>query len=124
MPTDTTGQARTDCTKHEEEIRKLRERSHAHANLIAAKDAEIAELTGSLTNLSERIPVDLASKLLTIDMELKNLSGLVTRNYVSREEFLTVKMEHEQIKKLVFGFIGLAMVAIVSGMLGLILRKP
>lgn len=122
------GEINEKCISHAQEIKTLRERSHKMADEITALNLDAAEkfndvqkqvatVSGELWRIAERIPEDLPARLLKLELMLTNLASNVESKFVTRNEFTVVLTEHEQLKKVVFGAISLAITAIAMSLI-------
>jgi hypothetical protein len=120
-----------DCTRHEDEIGRLRERSHAHAN-------EIIALKRDQAALSDRIPANLASwmgkmdvQIASLTLNVENIHQALQRGYVTVAEFQNLerqlgqcasKAELEPIKHAFYKGMAVVLTIIVGGLMALILK--
>jgi len=94
-----------------------------------ATEIELNSLGQKVTALTVRVPEKLSEKLLEMKMlldqvarDIKELKEDFNKDYVSRAEFGILKVEHDQMKKLMWGFIVLVLTAVVSAILALIFK--
>jgi len=97
------------CARHERELADLQK--------------ELAVVSGEMWRVAERIPEDLAARLTTMEVVLKGLADDVHKNFVSREEFALLKSEHINVRNLVYGFVGVILLAVISALVALVLKK-
>jgi hypothetical protein len=120
-----------DCTRHEEEINRLRERSHAHANDLTALRRDQAAI-------SDRIPMNLGQWMGKMDVQIQglthnveNIHQALQRGYVTLAEFQVVekqinqcatKAELEPIKSGFYKGIGVVLTIVIGGLMALLLK--
>lgn len=94
------------------------------------------EIEGRLANfgqesalLAARIPDKLNEKIIEMHLTLKGLSDEVKQigedlkqDYVNKREFDVLKVEHDQVKRLVYGFVTLALAALAVGLIALVFK--
>lgn len=120
-----------DCVRHEEEINRLRERSHQHAN-------DLTSLKENQRAIAERIPANLREwmggvnvQLANVEANLTNIHAALQRGYVTVTEFEAIQKEcatfvtHaelEPIKMAVYRGIGIILATVIVGLVSIILR--
>jgi len=120
-----------DCTRHEDEISRLREKTHTHANDITA-------LKRDQVNLAERIPPNLGQWMGSMDVQIRqlvlnmeNVHQALQRGYVTVAEFeaaqrdiakCATKTELEPIKSLFNKGLAAVMLTIIGGLMALLFK--
>lgn len=94
-----------------------------HERAITDVQKEIAVISGEMWRIAERIPEDLAARITTMEVVLKGLADDVHKNFVTREEFSSLRSEHNNIRNLVYGFVGVILLAVISALVALVLKK-
>jgi hypothetical protein len=103
--------AQTDLQeRHEREFTLLRGQAAAHEGLIATT-AHLVE------TLISRIPDDFANQWIRLGLEVETIGRKIDADFVKRVEFVVLKTEHDQIKKLVYGFILTVLACFLGGLL-------
>jgi hypothetical protein len=100
---------RTDLDRHEDDIKELR--------------SSVDHLTTELAKVSGKIPDDLAKRLITIELQLGTLIKDTESEFVSKTDFEILKVEHNQIKRLVWGFIVMVLTSVIGGLLALVVHN-
>jgi hypothetical protein len=92
-------------------------------------ESKLEMLTREFKHLSERIPEKLQETLIRATLTLETLVTNVKQigidmkaDYVGRTEFEVLKTEHDQIKKLMWGFIAMVLTAVVGGVIALLFK--
>jgi uncharacterized protein YoxC len=92
-------------------------------------DGRLATFSQEIMRLADRIPEKMNEKMiqvtLTLDQlvrDVKQIGEDLKADYVSRTEFEVLKVEHDQIKKLMWGFIAMVLTAVAGGILALLFR--
>lgn len=115
-----------DIKRHETEIAGLRTRMHNFANDLMGVRSAVDNASEQVGQLAARIPADFDKRLITVELQLsriiKDLENMGIQ-YIHRTEFEILKVEHTQIKQLVWGFIVMVLTAVVGGLITLIVRR-
>lgn len=77
----------------------------------------------AMGRLSDKIPEDLPRRLLTIELTLTQVAENVKSNFVTKTEFEVLKVEHDQVKKIVYGFITVTLLAVITALLALVVHN-
>ena len=81
------------------------------------------ELTKDVGHLSDKIPPELDKRLVTIEIQLDRIVKDIETQYVTQREFETYKLEHNQMKHLMWGFLIMIMTSVVGAWLALIVHN-
>jgi hypothetical protein len=81
------------------------------------------EMSTVVARLADRVPEGLAGKLLTIDFELQSLADTLGKQYVSRDDFIELRTEHRTVKRLVYGFVGVVLMAVAVALVALVVKR-
>ena len=105
-----------DCTRHEQEIARLRIE-------VSKRDDQFGELRQALAVLDGHIPEHLgdtlgqiSAKLDTAQRDVIEMKAMMRQDFVSRHEF-------DPIKKVVYGMVGLILTAVLTALVGLVVMK-
>ena len=105
-----------DCSRHEQEIARLR-------NEVGKRDEHFAELRQSFALLEGRIPDKLGDSVASISAKLDQatrdiaeLKLLMRSDFVSRHEF-------DPVKKVVYGTVALILTAVLTALVALVVMK-
>jgi hypothetical protein len=109
--------------RSEDEIRMLRERSHKLSNDVAAVSGDILKIETEILHLTERIPLDLGVRLVRFEMKIDEISKQLAADFVKRMEFEVLKVEHEQMKKIIYGFVAIILIAVVGAVVALVVKQ-
>ena len=123
-----------DCARHEAELKVLRDRSHKDANDEMIRSDKLQDglmdlergLAGALADIekiTERIPVDLATRFIRFEMKLDHLSVQIASDFVKRTEWEVLRTEHDQMKKLIYSTVGLILMAVVGAVIAMVVKK-
>ena len=92
-------------------------------------DNRVATLAQEFVKISSRIPEKLNEKIIEMHLTLGNLATEVKQlhedlkqDYVNRREFDVLNVEHDQVKRLVYGFVTLALTALAVGLIALVFK--
>lgn len=92
-------------------------------------DGKVAGIASELKHLADRIPEKLSEDMIRMSLALDQLVKDVRKigddlrqDYVNRVEFEVLRVEHDQIKKLVWGFIAMVLTALAAGVIALVFR--
>ena len=92
-------------------------------------DSRVATLAQEFVKISSRIPEKLNEKIIEMHLTLGNLATEVKQlhedlkqDYVNKREFDVLKVEHDQVKRLVYGFVTLALTALAVGLIALVFK--
>jgi hypothetical protein len=92
-------------------------------------EIELNKLSQTVVHLTDRIPEKLSEKLIEMKLlldqvsrDIKELQGDLLKDFVSRTEFEKLKVEHDQIKQLTYGFIVMVLLAVVGGVIALVVK--
>lgn len=110
-------------TRDAEEIKTLRDRSHKTANEITSVAGEVDKLGTELTHLVDRIPMDIGLRLVRFEMKIDEISKQLAADFVKRTEFEVMKVEHEQMKKIIYGFVTIVLLAVVGAIVALVVKQ-
>jgi DNA anti-recombination protein RmuC len=116
-----------------ERTQKLVDQYHEqNVELIEVKESingRLNTVSQEIQHLMGRIPDKLNERLIEMKLSLDRLTTDVNKigddlkaDYVSRTDFEILKVEHEQIKKLVYGFITLVLVGLLTAASGLVFK--
>lgn len=105
------------------DLAQVRDRQSELTRDFADLRKSVDDTAQLVTTLSGRIPDDLEKRLITIELMLQHLSKGIQTEFVSRTEFEIMKVEHVQMRRLVYGFVGLALVSIIGALLGLVVNN-
>jgi hypothetical protein len=81
------------------------------------------EMAMQISRLADRVPEGLARRLVVIDVELKNLADTLSKQYVSRDDFIELRTEHRTVTRLVYGFVGVILMAVVVALVALVVKR-
>jgi ribosomal protein L16 Arg81 hydroxylase len=93
------------------------ETQRRHEHQLDEQDILLSAIDKKLSALVQDIPHDFKERFLTVEAKVSHIAETLDKNYVSRNEFVVLKTEHDQIKTLVYGFI----VTVVVGFIGTLL---
>lgn len=92
-------------------------------------DGRINVLAQEIVKLTARIPDKLNDKIIEMHLtlgqlaaEVKQLHEDLKQDYVNKREFVVLKVEHDQVKRLVYGFVTLALTALAVGLIALVFK--
>ena len=92
-------------------------------------EVRLATLAGEVQNLAQRIPDKLSESMVELSLKMDQLIKDMERvrkdleaDYVSQSEFSVLKVEHDQIKKLIWGFIAMVLIAVSGAVIALVVR--
>jgi hypothetical protein len=100
-------------------------------NLEFQRDIEIRlnTLAQEQKGLADRIPEKFPEQLLKLGFaieqltkDVKSLGEDLKADYVSRAEFVVLKTEHDKMKKLIWGFVIMVLVAVVGAVIALAVK--
>lgn len=80
-------------------------------------------LSAELSRVGNKIPDGMDKRIIKIELQLEQLLKDVESKFVERTEFEVLKVEHNQIKKLVWGFIMLVLTSVVGALLALVVHN-
>ena len=109
--------------REEDEIKTLRDRSHKVANEVTGVIGEIAKIETDILHLTERIPLDIGVRLVRFEMKMDEISKQLTSDFVRRTEFEVMKVEHEQMKNIIYGFVTIILLAVVGAVVALVVKQ-
>lgn len=120
--------------RHEEEIKLLRDRAHKvandlmKANLTAVETAaslqkELTEIRGHTHRLSEKIPDDISVRLVRLELKLDALTASHASDFVKRGEWEVLRSEHDQMKRLIYGFVSVILLSVIGALVALVLKR-
>ena len=105
-----------DCTRHEQEIARLRVE-------VGRRDDHFADLRQAFAVLEGRIPERLgdaisgmSGKIDGATRDIVEMKAMMRQDFVSRNEF-------DPIKKVVYGMVGLILTAVLTALVGLVVMK-
>lgn len=110
-------------TRHADEIKTLREKGHKVANDVTELHGEFVDIDNELKILTNRIPTDLTDRLIRFEIALNGITKQLTEDFVKRVEFEVLKVEHEQIKKIIYGFVAIVLLAVVGAVVALVVKQ-
>jgi hypothetical protein len=96
--------------RHEQEFTNLRQQAKEQTSTTSKLAVQIQ----TLINL---IPEEFNEKWIRLQIEVEGISEKLNENFVKRTEFEVMKVEHDQIKKLVYGFIITVLGCFLAGLL-------
>jgi hypothetical protein len=76
-----------------------------------------------VSHLSEKIPENLDVRIIQMELQLKQIIDNLESQYVSQKEFERYKVEHAQMRYLMYGFIVMIMTSVVGAWLALIVHN-
>jgi hypothetical protein len=76
-----------------------------------------------LERLTSRIPPNLDARVIKIELQLERLIKDVESEYVSKTDFEVLKVEHAQMKHLMWGFVALVLTTVVGALLALVVHN-
>lgn len=99
------------------------------AKLKGDVDGKLTAFATELKHLSDRIPEKLSEDMIRVSLSLdqlvkdvKKIGDDLQKDYVNRTEFEVLRVEHDQIKKLIWGFIAMVLSALAAGVIALVFR--
>ena len=81
------------------------------------------ELNKELTHVADKIPENLDNRLIKIELQLAQIIKDIESEYVTQTEFAVYKVEHGQMKKLMWGFIIMVLTSVVGALLALVVHN-
>jgi hypothetical protein len=110
-------------------VDQYHEQNVAIATMRGEMDIRLHSFSQELRGITERIPAHLSEQVIGFALKLDELmrnvrnwnEGLKT-DYVGRTEFEILKVEHDQIKRLMWGFIAMVLTAVVGGVIALVFK--
>ena len=76
-----------------------------------------------VSHLSEKIPENLDVRMIQMELQLKQILADLESQYVSQKKFERYKVEHDQMRYLMYGFIIMIMTSVVGAWLALIVHN-
>jgi hypothetical protein len=128
--------------RHETELKRVRDRVHDLIERVSketlALEKELSEIKIEVARLDGQVPDGLAGRLQNVEnvvenlipdelpVQLANLTKdvqAVQREIISREEWGVLKTEHDQIKRLTYGFVGLVLLEVITAIIALVVMR-
>ena len=81
------------------------------------------EVKMQVGRLSDKIPDQLDERLITIELQLKQILCDMETQYVTQKEFAEYKVEHLQMKRLMWGFLFMVMTSVIGAWLALVVQN-
>ena len=92
-------------------------------------EVRLATLAVEVQAIAQRIPDKINETLVGLSLKMDQLIKDMERvrkdleaDYVNQTEFSILKLEHDQIKKLVWGFIAMVLTAVMGAVIALVVR--
>jgi cytochrome c biogenesis protein ResB len=113
----------TNTDKIDTEIKTLRDRAHKFANDFMGLTNDVTVIESEVKMLSERIPLDLGVRLVRFEMKLDEINKQLAADFVKRLEFEVLKVEHDQMKKIIYGFVAIVLLAVVGALVAIVVKQ-
>lgn len=81
------------------------------------------DLSKEVTHVSDKIPENLDKRIIKIELQLDQLIKDVEDEFVTQTEFAVYKVEHSQMKKLMWGFIVMVLTSVIGALLALVVHN-
>jgi hypothetical protein len=85
-----------------------------HEKQLAEQDMLLADIDKKMGLLLGEIPVNFKERFLAVESRVKQIAETLEKSYVGRVEFEVLRVEHNQMKLLMHGFI----ITVLVGLLG------
>jgi uncharacterized protein YqgV (UPF0045/DUF77 family) len=84
---------------------------------------EYHEVKLQVGRLSDRIPEALDERMIRMEFQLQQILKDVETEYVTQKEFAEYRVEHLQMKRLMWGFLFMVMTSVIGAWLALVVQN-
>lgn len=81
------------------------------------------DLSKEVAHVSDKIPENLDKRLIKIELQLEQVLKDIEDEFVTQTEFATYKVEHAQMKRLMWGFVIMVLTSVVGALLALVVHN-
>jgi uncharacterized membrane-anchored protein len=109
------------------QVQKLTDEYHA-LQLTASEERaglrkSVEEVRAIAQSVCVKIPDNLEKRLVTIELQLQRVIKDTEEEFVKKMDFVALQVEHNQIKRLVWGFIIMVLTSVIGGLLALVVHN-
>jgi len=97
-----------------------------HEDLVARVQKLVDQyhvLSKEVTHISDKIPVDLDKRIISIEFQLERIVKDIESEFITQKDFAVYKVEHAQMKRLMWGFVIMVLTSVVGAVLALVVNN-